>query len=1299
MKRIYFTLTLMFFLLLTGKYTSSQTPSSSKDTSDYPYWIQMMQDPGANYFATVSAFEKYWKNRTITKGCGWKVFKRWEYIMRGRISPDGTKPAPDKIFNAWQSFTNINRSSSGNWISLGPSTIPAPGPAGYEGLGRLNVVAFHPTDQNKIYVGSPSGGFWLSANNGSTWSTSTDNLPTIGVSAISVDYSNPNTILMGTGDRDHGDAPGMGVFKSIDGGYNWVVSNIGMGNVTVCKLVQHPGTSSIFLAATTGGIYRSINNGASWTQTVSGNFSDICLKPGNSNIVYAESYGNFYRSSDNGLSFIQVTSGLTSGQRGAIAVSAASPNCVYFLQSDNSSGFQGVCQSIDAGLNFTTRSTSPNILDWSCDGSGTGGQGWYDLAIAADPANANVVYVGGVNVWKSVDGGITWIINSHWYGGCSVPAAHADCHFLGFSPANGRLYAGNDGGIYYTANGGTNWTDCTVGMTIGQIYKLGQSLTNSQKTINGLQDNGTYMNLSTGWVATGGGDGMECAVDYINDAYTYHTIYYGSIFRKYNNEGEAQIAGDGVNGINEGGGWVTPFILSEPDPRKMFVGYKNVWKSNDVTAGTPVWSKISSGETDDCSVLEQSPANPDILYVVRWGNVQRSDNANAASPVWTACALPGGDTPSDLEAHPTDPNIVYATAGYNVYKSGNKGASWTLVPGALPGVPVNSIVYDKNSAEGLYIGTQTGVLFKNTDMPDWVVYSTGLPVVDVRELEIYYDAANPSNSRLMAATFGRGLWKSDLIETGPLNPSVFAATTASNVQVNLSWNRNPSSNNVMVVWSATGSFGVPVTGTTYAVGNTIPGGGTVLYSGSGTSFNHTGLSQGTTYNYRAWSYDGTHKYSYGISANATTFATPAAAFLASEFTPAISQTVTLNDMSVFGPTSWVWSFSPSTVTFVGGTNANSQNPLVQFTAIGQYSVTLTASNIYGSDAEAKTNYINVMPGSYCIPTYSTGTSAGDFITLVQLGTINNATGASTSPYYNCYKTMSTNLALGSVNTITLSPGTYSDGNNISVWIDYNQNGAFETTEKLGNIDIPPTPATGSITFTVPASASIGITRMRVREVWANGDFDACSNYDYGETEDYYVIILSADKNLNLTVFLEGLFNGATMNKAQNGAGNQFPGTVADQITVELHNSTSPYAIAGGPYTVNVNSDGTASLSIPNSLGSSYYIVLKHRNSIETWNGVPVSFAGATMSYNFSSAIGQAYGSNLKLVSGKYVIFGGDVNQDGIIDSGDMAPVDNLSSAAATGYLPEDINGDGLIDSADMANIDNNSSAAIGKVVP
>jgi hypothetical protein len=166
-----------------------------------------------------------------------------------------------------------------------------------------------------------------------------------------------------------------------------------------------------------------------------------------------------------------------------------------------------------------------------------------------------------------------------------------------------------------------------------------------------------------------------------------------------------------------------------------------------------------------------SPANVDILYVARGSSLKRTDNANAASVTWTSCTLPGGNSPSALAAHPTNANIVYATAGTKVYKSSDKGSTWTNFSGSLPNIYLNTIVYDKNSNEGLYVGNQTGIYYKDATLSDWVLFNTGLPVVDVRELEIYYDPSNSANSLIKAATYGRGLWQSDLYSALTVNPS------------------------------------------------------------------------------------------------------------------------------------------------------------------------------------------------------------------------------------------------------------------------------------------------------------------------------------------------------------------------------------------------------------------------------------------------------------------------------------------------------------------------------------------------
>jgi hypothetical protein len=344
--------------------------------------------------------------------------------------------------------------------------------------------------------------------------------------------------------------------------------------------------------------------------------------------------------------------------------------------------------------------------------------------------------------------------------------------------------------------------------------------------------------------------------------------------------------------------------------------------------------------------------------------------------------------------------------------------------------------------------------------------------------------------------------------------------------------------------------------------------------------------------------------------------------------------------------------------------------------------------------------INIVPASYCTPTYISGSGSGDYISLVQLGSINNATGASPSPFYTYYSSSSAILNAGSAYNVTLSSGTYSNGNNISVWIDYNYDGVFEETERLGNIDIPPTPATGTISFTVPVTALPGTTRMRVREVYLGGNMDPCATGYYGETEDYNVKIINSNKVLNLTVLLEGLYTGGgTMRQANNETGPQFGPGIADQITIEMHNPANYVLIDHSVSNVDLQTNGFASTVIPAIYSGSYYLTIRHRNSIVTTSSAPVSFAGSAIFRNFNSPA-KAFGGNLgMMIDGNYVIYGGDVNQDGSIDAGDMTPLDNDAFNYISGYLNTDVNGDGTVDSGDMTSVDNNAGNYISAQTP
>jgi hypothetical protein len=192
----------------------------------------------------------------------------------------------------------------------------------------------------------------------------------------------------------------------------------------------------------------------------------------------------------------------------------------------------------------------------------------------------------------------------------------------------------------------------------------------------------------------------------------------------------------------------------------------------------------------------------------------------------------------------------------------------------------------------------------------------------------------------------------------------------------------------------------------------------------------------------------------------------------------------------------------------------------------------------------------------------------------------------------------------------------------------------------------------------------------------------------------------AGTTLNLTVMLQSLYEGAgTMRKAQDAAGNHFPGIIADQITVEFHAAANYNTIVYAVPNVDLSIGGTASVIIPEAYHGSYYITVRHRNSIETTTALPVILNGGVVSYNFSTAASQAYGSNLLGSGPVFLVYGGDNNQDGATDALDMIEVGNDKAGGVTGYTATDLNGDGLVNNADLLLLQNNASSFIRKRTP
>jgi hypothetical protein len=763
-------------------------------------WMRDVKSENPNFFEIQAAFNSYWKDKPVEKGKGFKAFKRWEWFWEQRVGKSGEFPKSTILYEETVKYkgsksaqkSQNSTSTSANWTFSGPNASAG----GYAGIGRINCIAFHPTDVNTFWVGTPAGGMWKTTDAGITWTTNTDDLPVLGVSDIAIDPTNANIMYIATGDGEGayslqngaGDTKSIGILKSTDGGLTWTAALTASvsQNVLIRRLIINPSNPQNLLAATNLGIWRTIDGGTNWSSVTSTSlwFMDMEFKPGDANFVYATSYdtgGNaqIYQSTNNGVTWIQVSS-FSGYSRINLAISANSPNLVDALCANTSYGLGGLWYSNNSGASFTqyyTGNCSNNLLHNSFNGSGCGGQGYYDLAYAINPSNSNDKWLGGINTWRSTDGGANWALNNIWTNSQtgSVPEVHADKHFLAFHPLNNSLvYECNDGGLYVTNNGGASWQDITNGMGISQMYRIGASATVADKVICGLQDNGSKEIIGNTWFDVTGGDGMECIIDYTNSSIQYGTYVNGEIRKTTNNWfSSSVIVQNGGSGVDANGNWVTPYIMHPTNNNILLVGKSQVYRT--INGGTS-WSQLGtiSGISGNINAMAYAPSNPSVIYVATEYQIFKTINGGTS---WTFVTN-STNRITYMCVDPTNSQRIWMTnsgyvAGDKVWHSPDGGVNWNDWSGSLPNVPVNCIVYQNGSADGLYIGTDIGVFFRDASMTDWITYNSGLPNVIVTELEI-----SASNNKLWAGTFGRGLWSTSLYCVEPSQPISINGSTS-----------------------------------------------------------------------------------------------------------------------------------------------------------------------------------------------------------------------------------------------------------------------------------------------------------------------------------------------------------------------------------------------------------------------------------------------------------------------------------------------------------------------------------------
>lgn len=765
-------------------------------------------------------FQDWSNGKDLSIERGWKWYKRWEEHYAQRANGDGSLVDQKIFLEEATKYLKQQKAPYGqksSWIPIGPDYKPSsPNPYSSHGVARINCIEFHPTDPNTFWIGTSQGGIWKTNNSGASWTPISDGLPILRISDIEVDPNNTDIIYACVGDFEYNGVAlnlddrkrhthyGIGLYKTIDGGANWSATGLTVAQTDLdYSLLRRsfvdPANSNNVIAAGFEGIWLSNDAGASWSNTLPDRIiCDLEMDPNNPQVLYAASAylgllndgtTEILKSTDFGATWTVLNSGLAANEarRMELAIAPSNSNYIYALVVNDIAGLHGVYRSTDGGSTWNQQCDgTTNILAWSEGVGEVGGQGWYDLGLLVDPNDPNVVHVGGVNIWGSANGGVTWNAEAYWlpyYG----PSVHADQHQFKYNSVDDKFYVCNDGGIYrtdsmiisswdYVNNGGnwpTVWEDLSDGMQITSFYRLSVSQLVNGAVLAGAQDNSTYYYNGNYWSNVIGGDGMECSFSPSDaDMFIGSWQYGGLALTTDGGQSFDYSVADQLNS-SEAGEWTTPFFYSEDG--YLYAAFGNLYRSSNNGAS---WQPLSNfpdvpalGYPVQSSALKQSKNNPGTFYLAK--RILHSQGEPASLHVtfdgggtWTDITngLPDSLYFTYIAVDDDDPNLAWVTCsgfedGVKIFKTSNGGQSWQNVSDDLPNIPVNCVIVDETSAmHTLFIGTDLGVYTRQDGDAGWTLYSTNLPNVIISELEIDYN-----NSELYAATFGRGLWKTSVV--------------------------------------------------------------------------------------------------------------------------------------------------------------------------------------------------------------------------------------------------------------------------------------------------------------------------------------------------------------------------------------------------------------------------------------------------------------------------------------------------------------------------------------------------------
>ena len=455
-----------------------------------------------------------------------------------------------------------------------------------------------------------------------------------------------------------------------------------------------------------------------------------------------------------------------------IGVSADDPDVVYVLEANNGV-FGGFYKSTDSGANFMKLDHSgKNYFGYSSYADDDRGQAPRDMDIIVNPSDAEDVHIAGILSWRSTNGGTDFNITSQWVpqnaANENIGYCHADIDIMIYH--NNKIYVGSDGGVFVANDplnvSSTYYTDLTDGLGIRQFYKIGISQTDPVIVSGGSQDNGTSVYRADGiWYDWLGADGMETFIDHSNPNTMYGTSQNGSLYKSFD-QGATRSGLPSPD--DKSGSWVTPFEQDPNDFNTIYSGYDEIYKSTnggqDLINGDQSWVSISQNFGSNADHLKIAPSDSNILYAAFGENLYKTTNGGSNGD-WTQLTGFSGYINS-IAIHPTNSNkiAISTTSSDKVYVSSDGGQNWSLATNDLPSFSALALVWDTTYNEDiLYLGMNYGIYYLRDNETTWTSYYTGLPNVQIRELEI-----NTADNKLYAATYGRGLWRVNLF-----NPAVF----------------------------------------------------------------------------------------------------------------------------------------------------------------------------------------------------------------------------------------------------------------------------------------------------------------------------------------------------------------------------------------------------------------------------------------------------------------------------------------------------------------------------------------------